>query len=83
MGTLVTHGQKTNRIMPLVVLCGVPSSGKTTVVAALRSHLRSQLPGEEVVCISPASVNVDETQGYVGTLEMGGGRCSSWLTALP
>ncbi|OWZ23919.1 hypothetical protein PHMEG_0001144 [Phytophthora megakarya] len=50
--------------MPLVVVCGIPASGKTTVATALVDHLQRQLPDEEVVCISTDSVNVDKTQGY-------------------
>ncbi|KAG7376868.1 kti12, chromatin associated [Phytophthora pseudosyringae] len=50
--------------MPLVVVCGIPAAGKTTVATALVSHLQRQLPEEEVVCISPTTVNVDKTQGY-------------------
>ncbi|KAL3666980.1 hypothetical protein V7S43_007925 [Phytophthora oleae] len=50
--------------MPLVVVCGIPAAGKTTVASVLVSHLQRQLPNEEVVCISPAMVNVDKTQGY-------------------
>ncbi|KAG1697150.1 hypothetical protein DVH05_017535 [Phytophthora capsici] len=50
--------------MPLIVVCGIPAAGKTTVATALVSHLQCQLPGEQVVYIAPATVNVDKTRGY-------------------
>ncbi|ETM45616.1 hypothetical protein L914_09384 [Phytophthora nicotianae] len=50
--------------MPLVVVCGIPAAGKTTVATALVGHLKRQLPDQDVLCISPATVNVDKTKGY-------------------
>ncbi|KAF4037525.1 Chromatin associated protein KTI12 [Phytophthora infestans] len=50
--------------MPLVVVCGIPATGKTTVCTALVDHLQRHLPDQEVVCISPVTVNVDKTRGY-------------------
>lgn len=50
--------------MPLVVVCGIPSAGKTTVATAIVNHLRHQIVDHDIVCISPAAVNVDKTQGY-------------------
>ncbi|TDH67267.1 hypothetical protein CCR75_001873 [Bremia lactucae] len=50
--------------MPLVVVCGIPSAGKTIVTTKLIDHLLQLLPDQEVTCISPASVNVDKTKGY-------------------
>ncbi|KAL4173896.1 hypothetical protein KRP22_005842 [Phytophthora ramorum] len=55
--------------MPLVVVCGIPAAGKTVVATALADHLQRQLPEDKVVCISPATVNVDKTQGYADSKE--------------
>ncbi|RLN64521.1 hypothetical protein BBP00_00003420 [Phytophthora kernoviae] len=50
--------------MPLVVICGLPAAGKTTAATALADHLQRQLPDEKIVCISPATVNIDKALGY-------------------
>lgn len=57
--------------MPLVVVCGIPAAGKSTVATALVDHLQRQSPEQEVVCISPATVNVDKSQGYAGKWTFG------------
>ncbi|CEG40330.1 RNA polymerase II elongator associated protein [Plasmopara halstedii] len=51
--------------MPFVVVCGIPSAGKTTVATALVNHLRRQVPEQDVVYISLADINVGKTWGYV------------------
>ncbi|RLN26688.1 hypothetical protein BBJ28_00013173 [Nothophytophthora sp. Chile5] len=50
--------------MPLVLLCGLPAAGKTVVATALATRLQQQFPEEQVVYITPATVNVDTRQGY-------------------
>lgn len=52
--------------MPLVVLCGLPASGKTFVADALVAFLREQSPEQDVVHITEASVNVRRRDGYRG-----------------
>ncbi|DAZ95758.1 TPA: hypothetical protein N0F65_006406 [Lagenidium giganteum] len=51
--------------MPLVVVCGLPAAGKSTVAEALVEHLRTHVQ-EDVVYITEAAVNVDKVQGYKG-----------------
>ncbi|KAG6609211.1 RNA polymerase II elongator associated protein [Phytophthora cinnamomi] len=55
--------------MPLVVVCGIPAAGKTTVATAVVDHLRGQSTQRAVVCISTTAVNVDKTRGYADSRE--------------
>lgn len=53
--------------MPLVVLCGLPASGKTHVAEALVSFLRAREgEGIDVVHVTEASVNITRRDGYKG-----------------
>jgi protein KTI12 len=49
--------------MPLVVFCGIPAAGKTSVAEALVKYLHENQQ-EEVVHITEASVNVNRIEGY-------------------
>lgn len=51
-------------IMPLVVLCGQPSSAKSTVATAIEQRLRSQ--GHEAILISEDTLHQDKNVAYKG-----------------
>ena len=48
--------------MPLVMLCGYPCSGKTTLAEEIRTHLEGV--GKTVVVISDHSLGVDRNSTY-------------------
>lgn len=50
--------------MPLVVLCGQPSSAKTTVASAIEQYLRSQ--GHEAILISEDTLHQERNVAYKG-----------------
>lgn len=50
--------------MPLVVLCGQPSSAKSTVASAIEQHLRSQ--GHEAILISEDTLHQERNVAYKG-----------------
>lgn len=52
--------------MPLVILCGIPSSGKTTRAEALASFLKEQ--GKQVILINEESLFIKRSEGYKGIL---------------
>ncbi len=52
------------RIMPLVVLCGQPSSAKSIVASAIEQHLRSQ--GHEALLISEDTLHQERNVAYKG-----------------
>ncbi len=50
--------------MPLVVLCGQPSSAKSTVASAIEQHLRSQ--GHAAILISEDTLHQERNVAYKG-----------------
>ncbi|KAL0483243.1 hypothetical protein AKO1_011515 [Acrasis kona] len=51
--------------MPLIMLCGAPSSGKTTRTNQLLEHFKSKAPDQRVSVVSDQDVLlVDKNQGY-------------------
>eukprot|EP00996_Jenningsia_fusiforme_P000882 NODE_1801_length_1402_cov_29.601626_g1629_i0.p1 GENE.NODE_1801_length_1402_cov_29.601626_g1629_i0~~NODE_1801_length_1402_cov_29.601626_g1629_i0.p1 ORF type:complete len:458 (+),score=76.29 NODE_1801_length_1402_cov_29.601626_g1629_i0:80-1375(+) len=51
--------------MPLVVFCGVPCSGKTTLALKLKTHLAEK--GQEVTLINEESLGIEKAEGYAGS----------------
>lgn len=52
--------------MPLVVVCGIPGSGKTKRATELANHL-TQTHKCHVVLINEESLGIDKNEGYKGT----------------
>ncbi len=52
--------------MPLVVLCGRPCVGKTTLATALAAYLRAHHSGDAgaVTVISDETLGIDKAEGY-------------------
>lgn len=53
--------------MPLIVISGQPSSGKSTVAARLRDMCASVAPGTEVVVIDDDSLHIARNTAYSTT----------------
>ena len=67
--------------MPLIILCGQPSSGKSTVASALERELTQSQ--KEVVVISEQTLHQDRNAAYSGTykrVQLGYDECNSALT---
>lgn len=54
--------------MPLIILCGQPSSGKSTVASALELQLSQSQ--KEVVVISEQTLHLDRNAAYGGTYRL-------------
>jgi protein KTI12 len=52
--------------MPLIVVCGIPGSGKTTRAQQIRDYLVDK-HNSQVVLINEESLGISKTQGYAGT----------------
>ena len=50
--------------MPLVMLCGLPCAGKTSVATMLAKHLKEA--GQDVVLIDDSVANLSRNEGYKG-----------------
>lgn len=52
--------------MPLVIMCGIPGSGKTTRALALKAALE-QRHGSKVVLVNEESLGLKKEVAYAGT----------------
>ena len=63
---LVSEGRKQCYVqrMPLIVLCGIPGAGKTTVAKYISQHFSNL--GKTTTVINEETLNVSKEQGYKG-----------------
>ncbi len=54
--------------MPLVLFCGIPSSGKTTRALELKKYLEDQHKCY-VVLLNEESLSLDKKEGYKGIIQ--------------
>ena len=52
--------------MPLIVLAGRPSTGKTVVAERLAEYLRKSCGYKVVVVLNEESLHIDRSEGYKG-----------------
>ena len=80
---LTTHPPKSTQPlrppMPLVTLCGLPATGKTTFAEGLVAFLKQELPPPaRVVLINEEGLRIGKREGYRGALPACGCRSVVW-----
>lgn len=50
--------------MPLVIVCGIPSCGKSRRAQVLADYLRADAGAKEVVLINDESLGISKRTGY-------------------
>eukprot|EP01102_Stenamoeba_stenopodia_P018658 TRINITY_DN6884_c0_g1_i1.p1 TRINITY_DN6884_c0_g1~~TRINITY_DN6884_c0_g1_i1.p1 ORF type:complete len:275 (+),score=75.39 TRINITY_DN6884_c0_g1_i1:38-862(+) len=55
--------------MPLVVMCGIPTSGKSTRALEIQKYINETQPDVPVQIINEESLQIDKNVGYKGSLQ--------------
>lgn len=53
--------------MPLVIVCGLPCSGKTTFSKALKAHIDRNYPAYKSCLINEETLSLSKAVSYLGT----------------